>query len=1078
MVNWWLRATTPAHNGDGTLRSTPQIALSDDGNFIEGLWAFATGTLTGVTGLAAVNGHSLGGYLATSFVRLFGKRWPVGTINTFNSAGFSRQSTPNIEKGFGQIAQLIGSALGVGDFSNAQNNVYALNGVNVTTNTWDPIGFAQYGNRVGLFQEDGVTFGDVGLSNHSMFKLSDLLALGNLLDRLDANFDTGKLSALVAAGSNQMDASYEGVLDGLRRLVMGMNVKPTLIGDASAANAGPQPDARVSLQKNISDLAESAGFKALIGNMFVSQVDGRLGAQAKARVGFEEIAALLSQSPFVVSAQNATGRSGLELIWKSNNWATGYDGWLADKKAIEAGGEAENFTDRYLEDRSLLLQAIVARNTKDITNALVRLPNAPSDQNLLFRYAEPGTGNVTTLGVWNSATGSDTRPERFIYFDDDASHQLAGKEETKFGDHLYGAGGDDTIKGLDGDDYIEGGTGRDSLDGGKGFDTLVGGVGDDTLNGGEGNDVKLGGSGNDAYLFTDNFGLDTIRDSDGIGKITVDDGPALTGGRKLADNVWESADKTYSFTLSGRNLVIARRSPFLPAFAGGFITVQGWKPGQLGITLSNEPVAQTATTASYIGDFAKRKNPDGTKYVLGEDGQYVADGAQPNAPDLITGTAGPDLIQSLGGDDAILGGDGDDVLEGGEGNDVIMGGRGADNLKGGGGRDLIYGSSTGSLQYPTSTNYQLVESSYPILLGEGFNWRLSSPLPDSDGFTSGFLSGTVVRDTQPGDPGNIIDGGAGDDIIYAGTGNDVVHAGDDKDQMMGLAGDDILFGDAGDDRIRGDGPSTSGEALVYTAPDQHGRDVLIGGAGRDLLIGQGNDDALYGGDQDDVLYGDDRSVTDTLLVVRGNDYLDGGSGSDVLYGNEGDDILIGGTGDDRLIGGTGRDIYVINRGDGTDTIVDTKSENNVLRFGANVKSTDVTLHLGSLMLDLGNGDAIHVEGFDPDDALNSSSVDTFEFTDGAVLGAGELMARGFDIEGSAVDDILRGTNITDRIRGRDGNDAISGGAGDDTLDGGAGDDLLSAGAGNDVLPVVPDSTSSPVATATMCIRSIVATATI
>jgi len=151
MVNWWLRETTPAHYDDGMPRFAPQITLTADNDFASGASALATGNLAAVGAIKSVNGHSLGGYLASSFARLFGAKWPIEMVNTFNSAGFSKQATANIGNGFSQIAQLVGLALGLGKFSSAQNNYYAQNGINVTTNTWDPIGFQQYGARLGLF---------------------------------------------------------------------------------------------------------------------------------------------------------------------------------------------------------------------------------------------------------------------------------------------------------------------------------------------------------------------------------------------------------------------------------------------------------------------------------------------------------------------------------------------------------------------------------------------------------------------------------------------------------------------------------------------------------------------------------------------------------------------------------------------------------------------------------------------------------------------------------------------------------------------------------------------------------------
>lgn len=115
-----------------------------------------------------------------------------------------------------------------------------------------------------------------------------------------------------------------------------------------------------------------------------------------------------------------------------------------------------------------------------------------------------------------------------------------------------------------------------------------------------------------------------------------------------------------------------------------------------------------------------------------------------------------------------------------------------------------------------------------------------------------------------------------------------------------------------------------------------------------------------------------------------------------------------GTGNDTLDGGAGTDIYVYNKGDGEDTILETTS-GNILRFGAGIGSSDITLKLGSLMLDLGGGDAVHIGNFDQNDVFNSSSVSGFEFADGSTLSTTELLTHGFD---------LNGTNTTARMRRR------------------------------------------------------------
>ncbi len=116
-----------------------------------------------------------------------------------------------------------------------------------------------------------------------------------------------------------------------------------------------------------------------------------------------------------------------------------------------------------------------------------------------------------------------------------------------------------------------------------------------------------------------------------------------------------------------------------------------------------------------------------------------------------------------------------------------------------------------------------------------------------------------------------------------------------------------------------------------------------------------------------------------------------------------------------------------------------------------MKSNDVKLRLGSLMLDLGNGNAVHIENFDQTDVFNTSSVSSFEFADGTTLSIDQLLARGFDLDGTDQNDTVFGTNTTDRINGLDGNDQLVSGAGNDTLLGGAGMDYLQGDDGDDYL---------------------------
>lgn len=65
--------------------------------------------------------------------------------------------------------------------------------------------------------------------------------------------------------------------------------------------------------------------------------------------------------------------------------------------------------------------------------------------------------------------------------------------------------------------------------GSVGNDTLYGGAGNDILDGGEGNDLLSGGKGDDTYIFGRGYGIDTIKDTEGVNTIR------FTGDLRLSD---------------------------------------------------------------------------------------------------------------------------------------------------------------------------------------------------------------------------------------------------------------------------------------------------------------------------------------------------------------------------------------------------------------------------------------------------------------------------------------------------------------------------------------------------------------
>ncbi|MDP1636406.1 MAG: hypothetical protein Q8L69_17205, partial [Gallionellaceae bacterium] len=227
-----------------------------------------------------------------------------------------------------------------------------------------------------------------------------------------------------------------------------------------------------------------------------------------------------------------------------------------------------------------------------------------------------------------------------------------------------------------------------------------------------------------------------------------------------------------------------------------------------------------------------------------------------------------------------------------------------------------------------------------------------------------------------------------------------------------------------------------------------GDDLIDGGDDNDVLMGEAGNDILLGGLGDDILAGDSPDVP---LAFQGDDWLDGGAGKDTLFGDAGDDVLIGGKGLDTIYGGAGRDTYIFNKGDGVDKIYDADDgpDKSIMVFGEGFDKNSITLRCGSLLLDMGNGDAIHIENWDQANPLATQTFASFQFADGSSLSWNELLQRGFDLDGTDGDDTIVGTGLEDRIDGRAGNDLIFGLDGNDTITGGLGTDAMNGGLGDD-----------------------------
>ncbi|MDT8992662.1 putative Ig domain-containing protein [Curvibacter sp. APW13] len=1014
MVNWWMRVTTPPDQkaiqvklvpvGTGVIDPmTQQEIMVDEFSLVANSTVMGTGKLLGQSSIAGVNGHSLGGYLATVFTRLFGGElgYNVQSVNTFNSAGFNSWKSSATESTYKQLSQLIGSSLGLSSLTAVnplQTNYYADNGWEVTTNTWGEqgflkFGFTQYGQRLPLYQEE-----DLGLlgSNHSMYKLTDLLALGAALEKLDPSMSFERLNELVKLASDDMKGSYEGVLDMLRQALAGPDTERLPTADS---DKGSERDA---YHATLASVQANPIFKELSGKLLIRAMPAS-DLRAMARNDFGALIALQDLSSMHISGTTEESRNLLTELRQISR-ASDYAAWSADKTATPP----TTFTDQWITDRAAMLAWVAQANRTDDTSPVI----ASNDVQYFLDYTS--TGKVNKLIRTGLSTAGDDMRRHFI-FGNSGSDVLRGASRN---DNLYGAAGSDLLIGQGGNDYLEGGSG---------FDT---------------------------YLFQSGDGTDTLYDSDHAGRIILNNASDATGNSNRAagifiavagqPNTWQSPDGAFTLT---------HGDTWTLSYNGGSINLgESLKQGDLGLRWMDAPPTY-ASTPTIVGD---RKpvdfDPvaDGTQPRKDTLGNIITDPNQPDpgradtlygsdGADFISSGAGNDTIDAKAGADLIDAGAGRDIVRGGTGADLIIGGADADNLFGGADNDTLFGHTR------TSVAQAIIDGNKPGGSTQQGDW----------------LSGNDGDDTLVGsNASDALFGGAGSDLLIGGAGTDYLSGDIDWDtstldwRVVHYPGyfEFLPATGASHPANYGDDTLYAGSGADY-AWGGRGNDVLYGEDGNDQLAGNGDNDALFGGEGDDILIGDGSDLVGDAEANQGDDYLDGGAGKDQLAGGKGNDILVGGTGDDYLEGGAGQDIYLFNKGDGTDTVVDTKADNNIFRFGAGIAASDIKLRLGSLLLDLGGGDQIHIDNFDKNDVFNSVSIGSFEFADGTSLSSAQLLARGLDLDGTEGDDTLIGTNTTDRMRGLGGNDYLYGGAGDDTLDGGSGKNLLLGAQGDDTYVV-------------------------
>jgi Ca2+-binding RTX toxin-like protein len=446
------------------------------------------------------------------------------------------------------------------------------------------------------------------------------------------------------------------------------------------------------------------------------------------------------------------------------------------------------------------------------------------------------------------------------------------------------AGGDGAVGDvLSGIENLSGSAHADRLTGDAGANVLSGGGGDDVLTGGGGDDVLAGGAGNDSFVFTGEWGRDTIVDFSKGDKVLLDAASyaelegALAGAAQHYDPVLGSYVVLW-FSLSGRQITFkntelsalsledfglapeAERAPgqVLAGTEGADVLLGGDGDDRF-IGSAGADVLMGGAGIDTVDYSASR---EGVQVDLvanrGTGGDAAGDGYA--GVENLVGSAHSDELVGNDAANRIEGGAGDDLIIGGAGDDVLVGGAGADMLSGDDGHDTADYSGA----------------------AEGIVVSLDRSLEHAGEAAGDYLSGieTVV-------------GTRHDDVIRGDQGANHLVGGDWDDRLEGEAGADVIDGGAGVDTADYAG-SSAGVRVDLGAGTATGGD-----AEGDVLLGIEN---LSGSDHADRLVGD--------------------AGANMLSGGAGDDVLEGGAGDDLLEGGAGNDSFVFSGEWGRDSIAD------------------------------------------------------------------------------------------------------------------------------------------------------------
>ncbi len=613
---------------------------------------------------------------------------------------------------------------------------------------------------------------------------------------------------------------------------------------------------------------------------------------------------------------------------------------------------------------------------------LIEFANRPGDRIILRGYTPDRETRTRSVDVIRFADGSEIVA---------SSIEATGKTEV---------GGDDGAW----------------LNGTAFADTLIGGDGDDWLEGKGGADRLVGGAGSDTYRIHKQSGRPASETLIGETWRPQDSNRIELTGEVNADDLRLEFD--------GRDLLL-RWHP-----DGDTVRFAGFDPRAPGMRAPIDEISLPWLGASLSFD------------------DLLARGVR------IIGTPNDDVLEGTQFADWIEGREANDTMQGGAGGDIYI-------IDADGGSDTIIDSETGDapnvLVLPEGAALADLRLSYDTegflvidLIQSGNRVRLSGFDPKNplgpraierfrfglhgdeisyeELLARGFdIVGTpqddVLRGTQLADR---VRGGAGNDLIEATPGGDWLAGEGGNDIYVVNLGDgivtidDVAADEAGNVLRFGPGidPAWFRNSLRFES-DGNGEHVMLipyGGDGDLVRLTGFNPDDVLGTHAVDHFEFADGTVVDyaTLVswtfVVEGDntgntltgtnvaDRLYGYDGDDLMASGAGDDVLTGGTGNDVMRGGSGRDAYVLNLGDGEDTIEDDVEAGigNIITFGPGISREDVRVEFDGddLLVHYGSGgDRVRVTGYAPAGPDGGTVIDTFEFADGSTVTLRQFMNR-------------------------------------------------------------------------------------